>query len=1354
MRKFTQFLIVSLCILLAQMAIQAQVTGSIAGTVVDQAGAVVPGASVTIKGESGQSYTAVTNDNGQYFVAGVPAGASTYVVTASAANFKTSVTRNVKVDIGTPSTVNIALEAGKIDETVVVTSGGEVLQTETATVGAVITGRQINETPISSRDALDLILRLPGVAMVGAPRQSSINGLPKGAIQMSIDGVDDQDNVLRSSDGFFSFIRPRVDAIDEVTVSTSNPGAESSGDGAVQVRFVTKRGTNEYTGAAYWQVRNTALNSAYWFNNRDFRTPALQDASGKALRTKIQLNQPGVAVGGPIPFVNFGEGVGAFESGKNKRYFFVNYEQFRLPGSVTRQRTVLNAAAQTGAFNYVPTTGGTASVNVFTLAGNAGLANTIDPTVNTALNEIQAATTGTGSFTTISALELNRRFFNFQNQAKGYREFLAIRFDFNITKNHSFEYVQNRQNFHPSIDTINGADMNFPGNISYGQGGIRRSWTGAVRSTLSKNIVNEVRYARGGGGTEFNQGSGAGQYASQGGYSLGVFGAAGITALRQGASNNTSYRTTPTIDWTDNVTWNWGNHTISFGGQNKLIYNESTATAAFVPSVGFGWDSTEAAVYNAIFNDTTMPGSTAAQQADARNLYAGLVGRVTSYANSAVLTADGRYTLNANQATGLEQRTYGLYVQDTWRMRPGLTLNYGLRWQPQLGVTNNTKNQSRLVNWDQVWDVSGPGNIFKPGTLTGSIPQNRLLEVGEKIMPDDWSNYAPSVGFVWSPGFGGKSIIGKLIGEKGSTVLRGGFSTSYVREGFNVANQIIVGPGGTTPVGRNTGIAGSLTLGTLFRTAGNPNLQPFNFNPTPTFPITLTTASNAFAPAPDFRTGMVNSFSFGVQRELDKNTVVEVRYVANRGIDLQRLTGLNERNLIENGVANEYKLAQANLYANVAAARCQGVFQDTNSAGANFVANCRYNFAFHGAGTGTVPLPIAYSFLNGSAGGNVSTLTPGASGQSGSVTSTGALVSTNYQTLAAFRDMGGFGGLNRVTASVAGYAAALDGTAARRALGLASGLPSNFMVVGPNTAGGFILNNTVSSWYDSLVIEVRRRLSAGLRVNASYVFSKAQTNAFGVSSTANISIGNRAEAMNLAKTVQPFDLRHNFKLDSTYDLPIGRGRAFMGNANGIVEAIVGGFSLTPVFTWTSGTPIQIGNVQLVGMTVKELQKAVQIRYTPNNVMWLPDDIIQNTQRAFDTSLSNTATNGYNSTYGAGGPTGRFIAPAGFANCQANIPGSCGFNNLVIYGPDFMKLDVGIGKRFAIGERRNISIKANILNALNRPNFKVGSWAANTNTSGCCGATFGQLSNTSAYIDGNTTNDPGGRVIDIIMRFTF
>jgi hypothetical protein len=1352
MRSFTKFLMGALVLFACQAAIHGQVTGSISGTIVDQTGAVVPGVTVTVKGESGQNYTVTTNDAGYYNIAGVPAGASTYTVTATAPNFKTAITRNVKVDIGTPATVNVALEAGKIDEVVVITSGAEVLQTETATVGATITGRQIQETPISSRDALDLILRLPGVNSVGAPRQSSINGLPKGAIQMSLDGVDNQDNVLRSSDGFFTFVRPRVDAIDEVTVSTSNPGAESSGDGAVQVKFVTKRGTNRYTGSLYSQVRNTWLNSAYWYTNRD--KPNGVDADGKARRDDIKLFQPGVAIGGPIPFLKFGEGTdGWFDSGKDDRFFFVNYEQFRLPGTQSRQRRVLQPGAETGLYRYVAGDGTTRSVNLLNLApagldcdvSTAGVqpcATTVDPRVSATLAQIAAATASTGSFSSISATELNQRFFNFSNPANGYREFLALRFDFNITKNHSFEYVQNRQTFHPSIDVINGADMNFPGGTSFGQGGIRKTWTGALRSTITKNIVNEVRYARGGGGTEFNQGAGGSLYASQGGFNLGGFGIPNLTALNQAAANNTSYRTTPTIDWTDNLTWLKGNHSFSFGGSHKLVYNDSTATAAFVPTVGFGWSTTEASIYNAIFNTTTLPGASDAQIAEARAYYAGLTGRVVSYTNSAVLTADGQYTLNANQATGLRQQNYGLYAQDSWRIRPNLTLTYGLRWQPQLGVENTTKNQSRLVDYDTLWDVSGPNNIFKPGTLTGVRPSNRLLEVGEKIMPDDWNNLAPSFGFVWSPDFGEKGILGRLMGSSGKTVFRGGFSSSFVREGLNVASQIIVGPGGTTPVNRASTIANSITFGTLLRTPNNPNLTPFNFNPSPAFPILLTTASNSFAPAPDFRTGMVNSFSFGLQRELDKNTVVEVRYEGNRGKDLQRLTGLNQRNLIENGVAAEFKAAQANLYANIAANRCQGTLTPATT------PNCQYNFAYFGPGTGTSPLPIALAYFNGTP----ATLTPGSSGQIGSVTGAGSLVTGNYGS-ALFRDLSTFSGLNQVAASVANYATGLDGVAARRANAVTAGLPSNFMVVSPNTAGPFLLDNSVSSWYDSMVIEVRRRLSAGLRVQASYVFAKAQSDFFGVSSTANVSIGNRAESKGLSKTVQPFDIRHSFKLDSTYDLPFGRGRYLFSNAGGFMQALVGGFSLQPVFTLSSGAPIQLGNVQLVGMTVKDLQKAVKIRYTESQVMWLPDDIIQNTQRAFDTGLSSTATGGYNSTFGTGGPTGRYIAPAGIGNCQDLIGGTCGFNNLVIYGPRFMKFDLGITKRVGLGERRSFQITANVLNAFNEPNFRFGGAGANTAATGF-GGTFGQMGTGSAYRDNNTTNDPGGRVIDLLLRFNF
>ena len=160
--------------------VQAQVLGSIAGTVRDSAGAVVPGASVTVKGEAGQEFNATTNGDGVYQIPAVAAGF--YTATITAPNFKTSIVQNIKVDVGTPATVDTMLEAGQVSETVIVTSGAEVLQTQTATVGTNIQGRQILETPIQSRDALDLVTLLPGTTSVGVVRTSSINGLPKSAM--------------------------------------------------------------------------------------------------------------------------------------------------------------------------------------------------------------------------------------------------------------------------------------------------------------------------------------------------------------------------------------------------------------------------------------------------------------------------------------------------------------------------------------------------------------------------------------------------------------------------------------------------------------------------------------------------------------------------------------------------------------------------------------------------------------------------------------------------------------------------------------------------------------------------------------------------------------------------------------------------------------------------------------------------------------------------------------------------------------------------------------------------------------------------------------------------------------------
>ncbi len=396
---------VGVFLLLGHVVLRAQTTGSITGTVTDPNGAVVPGAMVTIKGAAGEKWTAVSNDGGGFRVPAVQNGV--YTVTITAKGFKTATAQNVKVDIGTPVTVDVKLEIGVAGEVVEISSGGEVLQTQTATVGTTITGRQITNTPIASRDALDLVGLLPGTATVGRPRTASINGLPKGALSITVDGVDVQANDARSSDGYFTYVRPRVDAIEEVTVSTANPGAESSGDGAIQIKMVTKRGANDYHVGGFWQTRNDAFNANYFYLNRN---PAGLDKNGKSVRQKMRLNQFGFNASGPIPFLKFGEGVGAIDSGKDKRFFFVNYEEFRQPQSLSRTRVILSPEAQAGIYQYlatIPAAGlpvgcvATAvaaqmqcSRNVFTIAAANGQLATPDPTITSVYNRIRTSIAG------------------------------------------------------------------------------------------------------------------------------------------------------------------------------------------------------------------------------------------------------------------------------------------------------------------------------------------------------------------------------------------------------------------------------------------------------------------------------------------------------------------------------------------------------------------------------------------------------------------------------------------------------------------------------------------------------------------------------------------------------------------------------------------------------------------------------------------------------------------------------------------------------------------------------------------------------------------------------------------------
>ncbi len=1323
MRRLTNVLIAGLVLLLAQIAIQAQNTGSVTGTVTDPNGAVLPGAAIKVKGQSGQEFATVTTDGGAYRIPSVENGL--YVVTITANGFKTVTVRNVKVDIGTPVTVDAKLEIGGIGEIVEVASGGEVLQTETAAVGTTITGRQITGTPIASRDALDLVGLLPGTATVGRPRQASINGLPKGALTITIDGVDVQDNLLRSSDGYFTYVRPRVDAIEEVTVSTANPGAESGGDGAVQVKFVTKRGTNDYTGGIFYQHRNEALNANYWYLNRN---PVGFDKNGNSTRQKIRLHQFGGHFSGPIPFLKFGEGVGAVDSGRNKRFFFVNYEQFRQPESQTKTRVVLTPAAQSGIYSYI-VNGVTNTVNVLTVAAANGQLATPDPTVAAVYNRIRSAVGSTPLVPIANSPNIQN--FNFAPISNTLRKFLALRFDANITKNHSVELVVNRQKFDGTKDFLNGVEERFPGFPFYTQRSDRNSYSFAVRSTFSKSIVNEARYAVAVGPAVFFPGSSVADFAYMGGRSLGVNVLGSTSPVNL---NSNSQRATPTYDLTDSVTWIAGSHSINFGGQYKRIKSEGSAFNLLAPTVTFGLDSTagsaDAVAFN-MFNATTMPGASAAQITDARNLYAVTVGRVLSYGTTAYLGADGIYSERGSLARRAEQKSYGLFIQDSWRMKPNFTVNYGIRWQPQTAFVALSKgNYTALENFGEIYGLSGVGNIFKPGATGGTASRVVAVPVGQKVYPNDFNNFAPTVGVVWSPSFGDKGFFHTLFGGAGKSVFRGGYSISFVREGTNLLESINgSNPGGSLPLSRSLTVAGSFVAGTNLRDANNPNLTPLPgiVGTAPAFPIALSPSNSANAFDPTIRTGAVHSFSFGYQREIDRNTVVEVRYVGNRGKGLQRQYNINEFNTIENGFADEYRLAQANLYANIAAGRGS-------------------SFAYFGAGTSTSPLPIMVSYFNPTATNNPNIAQ--------------GLANSGY-TAANFANTTLVLALSNQGTNINAFSGtSFENSAARRANAIANGRPANFFYVNSSvlSGGAFIVGNNSTTWYDSGVIEVRRRLSQGLRISANYVLSKAQANAYASSSVAFAGYSLRNDGLKLAKGVQAFDLHHQFKLDATYDLPFGKGRAFWSGANWLADALVGGWSITPTIRWQSGSPFTFGNVQLVGMTVKELQKMIKVRKEADLAYYLPADVVLNTQKAFDLNLANTATNnGYGTTFGTGGPTGKFIAPAGYGNCVQKYAGTCGFNNLVVYGPGFFKLDASVAKKVNLGERRNLEIRATFLDALNHPNFRVGGWTADTvNVQPGIGAntTFGQLGNGSAYQDVSTTNDPGGRVIDLMIRFNW
>jgi TonB-dependent receptor-like protein len=475
--------------------------------------------------------------------------------------FKTYVSNDVVLTSGTGANLRVPLEVGVIEEQVTVSSASEIVQTQSSTITTTINTNQIQKLPLTSRSAMDFVPFMPGVTTPNGNRQSTINGLPRGTINITLDGVNIQDNTLRSTDGFFAIVSPRLDAIEEVTVQTAAQGADSGGQGAVQVKFVTRSGSNDFVGSAYYYYRKDSLNANTWFNNRNGNDkPALLQ------------NQTGIRVGGPVL--------------RNKAFFFVNYEEFRQPSDTSRQRVLLNTQAQQGLYTY--TSGGvTRTVNLLQLAALNGQTPTADPTMVRMLQDIRNSTSAAGGVTTIDA-NLDRLTFN--NHVENLNRFPTIRGDVNVTDKHRFSSALNYQRYDTFPDTLNNRDPSFPGfPAAAGQSSERLGFSNWVRSTFTSRLVNEARVGYSSAPVhffdEFNASQLTGSVANSNGLRFN-FPSVGQTLQSHSNTLTPSSRNATSLLVEDNVTWLKGAHSFIMGAS----YTQYTLWAkdqTLVPSVTF-----------------------------------------------------------------------------------------------------------------------------------------------------------------------------------------------------------------------------------------------------------------------------------------------------------------------------------------------------------------------------------------------------------------------------------------------------------------------------------------------------------------------------------------------------------------------------------------------------------------------------------------------------------------------------------------------------------------------------------------------------------------------------------------------
>jgi hypothetical protein len=1265
------FMVLVTVFLLSSVSYAQSGRSTVRGTVKDQQGNVVAGASVTLtNAEKNFTRTQTSSADGAYTFTSIPPG--TYKLEVEANGFKKAAIADIQAAVDTSIEVDAALEVGAVTETVNITSGSDApLNTSDASLGVSFERKRIVDLPLNANNVVGLLSLQPGVTRTGY-----VNGGRADQANVTLDGVDvnEQQRGLDvvTDEAFASVVRVTRDSLQEFRVTTTNPNADAGRSSGAQVSLVTRSGSNEYHGSLFETHRNTVTTANDFFSNQ----------SGVE-RPALLRNIFGGSIGGPIK--------------KDKAYFFGTYEGFREATSTPVVREVPLASLGQGRVSYpVDPESGLAGqfacptvsrpnrrcVTITPADINAGYiaTNGVTPGLNpAALNVLSAAALKYRANDTTEGDGLNTGGFRFNASTPSELNVYHARFDINITDRQTLfvrgayqsDLITQIRQF---PDSLAPTFWNHPKALAVGH-----TWT------ASSNFVNRFTYGL--TRASFTDGGDSTENAATFRF-----------IYEPLAFTRTLSRTTPVHNIVDDVSWIRGNHTWGVGGNVRLIKNNRTTFAGSFDSAVVNpsyYDFSGDAVIFDVYGDfhPIFPDVLGGAETDLRDALSSVIGRFSQFSANLVYDKSG----SLQPAGTPTKRTfatneYEVYVQDSWRVKPNFTLNYGLRW--------GTSTPVYETQGIQVKPTTSLGEYFdqRRESAYNGVPFNNPItfDLAGKAnnapgyYKQDWNNFAPSLSFAWSPNLDG--FLGKVIGRNGRGVLRGGWRLTYDRIGSQLAVNFdlnsVLGFTGSQGNAANT-FNVSDRLGPLF--AGpNPSVRG-NVGTIPNslaFPLTI--ASNEdqrIEQSLDDTLTTPNNYSFNLSwgREIGKGTTFEASYVGRFAHDLLASRDIMQLNNIRDPQSQMTYYEAINKLVDY---RYQ--HRAVNSIPDLPFFNNLFPFMPDWWGDNTLtPTQAAYAFIAfpGDGGGNL----------------------TDYTFLQLLWD-------DSPSCTTCPF----------------GGGPAKFnnMFYQPQFAALSSFGTIAHSNYNALQLSLRQRLGNDLYFDVNYTYGHSLDNASGLQASTAYATAFIVNALdpNQNYATSDFDSKHIINANWVAGLPIGRGKKFFSNMNGVADGILGGWQTSGIFRWNTGLPFQTPfdasrwatnwNVQSNGVRIRPLEASTQGHST--NI------------------FANPA-----------------FALASFRNAR---PGEVGDRN-VLRAPGYFSLDAGLYKTFKLGflgEGHQLQFRWEVFNVTNTQYFdadfisSLGLPRDPYLTNPDPGEDFGRFTSTQVPLN----EKKAGRVMQFSLRYQF